>query len=112
MARQDLEFIAEALGGAVESARQSVRLRHGLRLRAAMLDALSKSEPFTHYRLTWMSQSIDKVLEYAKTLCRDFDKEHPDDMASALDLADMCRGATNMVEGTLMGVKTDEKPQT
>jgi hypothetical protein len=101
MPRQDLDLIATVLGDAVESSRTSVRLQHGLKLRAAMYEALSKNEPFPHYRLKWMSACIEEMVNVAKLMCRDFDKRHPDDMASALDLADICRGAANMVEASL-----------
>jgi hypothetical protein len=101
MARQDLEFVAEMLAQAVEGSTKQSRLQKGMALRLEMHQALRDGQPFDHYRMKWVSDSIDKVIDFSRNICRDFDAVHPEDMASALDLLDILRGAANLIEQNL-----------
>lgn len=106
MARQDLEFIASALGDAVESARYSVRLQHGANLRTALYRAMAQGAQVDHYRLQWLGSAGARIVDFARSLCREFDAAHPDDMASAYDLGDILRIASTHINGSL----PEEKP--
>jgi hypothetical protein len=113
MARQDLEFIATALGDAVESARFSVRLQHGAKLRAAIYRAMAQGEAIDHYRVQWLGASGAKIVQFARNLCKEFDEAHPDDMASAYDLGDILRIAASHINDALPqeGVQVGGEPE-
>lgn len=97
MPRQDLKFIAEVLVQAVEGSARQSRLQNGVNLRQQMHVALATGQPFSHYRLKWVSSSIDRLVDTARGICKEFDDSHPDDMASSMDLIDMFRGALNLI---------------
>lgn len=111
MARQDLEFIASALGDAVESARYSVRLRHGSNLRTALYRAMAQGTQVQHYRIQWLGTAAARIVEFARQQCREFDAAHPDDMASAYDLGDILRIASTHINGSLPEEKVDAPPE-
>jgi hypothetical protein len=99
--RADLEFIATALGDAVESSRYSIRLAHGSRLRTALYRAMAAGQQVNHYRLQWLGASAARLVAAARQMCKDFDTEHPDDMASAFDLGDILRIASAHINDSL-----------
>lgn len=99
--RADLEFIASALGDAVESTRYSVRLTYGSRLRAGLYRAMAQGQQVDHYRLQWLGSSGARIVAFARSLCREFDTAHPDDMASAYDLGDILRIASSHINDSL-----------
>ena len=101
MARQDLEFIASALGEAVESAYLSARLQQGARLREGLYRAMAQGEAVDHYRLQWLGSSAARLVDFARSMCREFDLAHPDDMASAYDLGDVLRIASSHINDSL-----------
>lgn len=109
MARPDLEFVGNILAKAVEGETRQSRIQKGLALRQQMHDAIKNSTVFNHYRMKWVSDSIDRVHDFAQGLCREFDAAHPDDTASIMDLLDILQGSTNLV---LQYIRTLQKKQT
>lgn len=110
MARQDLEFVAETIAQAVEKAQTTSRVQRGIELRAQMHAVLATGATPDHYRWAWLSQSMDRTLEFVRGLCREFSDAHPDDMATNLDLTDILRFTANYVDRIVQAQAQAQKP--
>lgn len=91
--RQDLEFISETLASAVErlgvQGTYQDRLENGFRLRAMIHESLKNGVHPDHYRMRWLSDSVDEVVGFLRDVAKRFDEAHPEDMASVMDLIDV-----------------------
>lgn len=101
MARPDLDYIADTIATVVESKRVRSKLSNGMAIRQQMHDALDAGLTFDHYRARWLGESTQKLVDRARELCQEFDKEHPEDAASILDMMDMLVEAATFVSATV-----------
>lgn len=88
MARPDIAFAQEVLAKLAEPSIEE-RVRNGQRLRAKIVDALDGGEAPEGYRWDWINNQTAVLLELLQMIADDFNKKHPEDYCTALDLLDI-----------------------
>ena len=100
--RQDDAYIVEVLSDIVtRRGSNQARLAHGAQLRRKIGEAMRSGEPVEHYRLTWMKETVEEVIELLSELAETFDTKYPDDMCSGADLLDVLKVAYLTMEKRL-----------
>src|SRR5512138_915004 len=86
--RADIDFVVDILSKLSEPTVEE-RVRNGQRLRAKILQAIQNGEVPDGYRWAWVKSSSNQLLELLQMMADDFNKAHPDDMATIIDLLDI-----------------------
>ncbi len=98
--RADIDFVVEIFSKLSEPTTEE-RIRNGQRLRAKILQALEKGEVPEGYRWAWIKSSANQLMELLQMMADDFNKAHPDDMITFIDLLDIVSVADKQLRSTL-----------
>ena len=86
--RPDIDFAVEVLSKLSEPTIDE-RVRNGQRIRAQIIAAAERGEKLTSYRWDWLRNSAKQMVELLAIMAEDFNKAHPDDFCTYLDLLDI-----------------------
>jgi hypothetical protein len=111
MPRPDLDYIADIIASTVETKQNRSRLENGMAIRQQMHAALNAGLTFEHYRSAWLSVCVQSVIDHTRELCTEFDKTHPEDAASILDMMDILVEAADFISATVRQKFTVKSPE-
>lgn len=77
---------------------QSTRLQRGLALRQVLGKRLAAGEMPEHYRVQWLSSSVDRIMAVLGEVATEFNAAHPDDVASSADFIDILSSTINTLK--------------
>lgn len=95
--RPDIEYAVEILSK-LASATDEERLAYGQVMRQEISDMLKRGQTPAGYRWDWLVASSKQLMELLQMMADDFNKAHPHDMASTLDILDILAMTTSNIK--------------
>ena len=85
---------------------QNVKLNYGSRQRTALKEMMDKGEKPNHYRMTWLKEARNDLIDSLQKIAEKFNKQFPHDACSVADLLDVLASTTHQFQ---TAVKRKEK---
>jgi hypothetical protein len=94
---QESEIEATQLAFNQAIRREQTRLRTGFAMRDYISTQLKAGVLPTHYRVQWIENSVDRIIDLLQILATEFNDAHPNDKASAHDLVDILQSTSKTI---------------